>query len=151
MNLIKINIIAPLFFFCIVTSCIGKGDIFVGIRYGGHYSDAFISNIYSPIALDKSPLLGYHIALSGKFFVESITRLLPGLQIDINYTQKGYQQYFTESSFKTQMFYLEIPFMASLVFQIRKNKEQVFINAGPYIEFFLFQNNTITGKTNRSR
>lgn len=142
------NTLLLFFFIFIFSSSMGKGEFFIGMQFGGHYSNAFISNIYSPLSLDKSSLLGYHIALSGKFLTESKTKFQPGVQIDINFIQKGYQQNFTDDggSFKTQMFYLEIPFMTSLVFHIRKKKEQVFMNAGPYVEFFLFQNNTLTEK-----
>lgn len=98
-------------------------ETYIGINGG-----ATGSMVYFKPAVNQDYLLAYHGGLVFRYISE---RNL-GVQAELNYVQKGWQE--TNNSYAKRLDYIEIPFMTHLYFG---NKTQVYVNIGPEIGYLI--------------
>ncbi len=85
---------------------------------------------------------GMAMGLTIRYISEKYFKMLCGIQAEINYSQRGWNEKIedgTENTYQRTMNYLEIPLLAHLAFgKDATNKgARFFINAGPQISMFL--------------
>ncbi|MDE5711529.1 porin family protein [Bacteroides sp.] len=93
---------------------------------------------FSPTIKQKS-LMGMTGGLTARYISERYFKMICGAQIEVNYTQRGWDEYYEdypELGYTRTMNYVEIPFLAHLAFG-KERGMQFFIHAGPQIGFFL--------------
>jgi len=114
-------------------------DIYIGARGSFHVSTASLTHTIFATSAPITQLLNGGGGLLVKFFPKPHF----GLQLELNYTQKGFEQLLTDTNevFETEFNYLEIPFMFNLY--LGKRKTQYFANLGPY--FAILMDNKTTG------
>ncbi len=119
-----------------------KAWAYLGINGGANISDVYFSDTFRPVAIRTSTIYGRHFGFVGKLFLAPHA----GIQMQVSYVEKGYEQVFLNSSgyYSAKMNYLEIPLMANAYFGKRRN--EIFVNAGPYFELFLSQKETKIGE-----
>lgn len=110
---------------------------YVGVKAGGHASNAFIEHTIFTLNLNATFLPG----INGGVFVKYLPKtgksfLNSGIQAGVNYVQKGWRQTFItdEPAYTTRMNYLEIPLEG---FGYFGGKNKYFISAGLYAEILL--------------
>lgn len=106
---------------------------YIGFKGGAHFSDVFFSDTFRPVVMRTSLVYNSHFGFVGKLFLSRYA----GIQAEAIYVKKGYEQLFQSGFYSASMSYLEIPFMANAYFGKKRN--ELFINAGPYFEVFLSQ------------
>lgn len=92
--------------------------------------------------IKQNSLKGMALGLTMRYMSEKYFKMMCGLQMEINYSQRGWDENIDDGSDNTYsrtMNYLEIPFMAHLAFgkDALNRGVKVFFNAGPQIGFFL--------------
>ncbi|MEO9484221.1 MAG: outer membrane beta-barrel protein [Ekhidna sp.] len=110
---------------------------YVGVKAGGHVSNAFIEHTIFNLNLNSTFLPG----INGGAFVRYVpkpgkTVLNSGIQLGVNYVQKGWKQTFltNEPSYTARMNYLEIPLEG---FGYFGGQNKYFISAGFYMEVLM--------------
>lgn len=110
---------------------------YVGVKAGGHVSSAFIEHTIFNLNLNTTFLPG----VSGGAFIKYLPKpgnsfLNSGVQLGINYVQKGWKQTFLtdEPSYTARMNYLEIPLEG---FGYFGGRNKYFISAGLHMEFLM--------------
>ncbi|WP_420315935.1 hypothetical protein [Ekhidna sp.] len=110
---------------------------YVGVKAGGHASSAFIEHTIFNLNVNTTFLPGVssglvirHVPKPGNSYLNS------GIQLGINYIQKGWRQTFLtgEPSYTSRMNYLEIPIEGMGYFG---GNNKYFISAGFHLEFLL--------------
>lgn len=110
---------------------------YIGVKAGGHAASSFIEHTIFNLNTNTSFVSGIHGGLFVKYFPKTRnTFLKSGLQLSVNYVQKGWKQVFLngEPSYKAEMNYLEVPIEAIGYFG---NKNNYFITAGFYVEYLI--------------
>jgi hypothetical protein len=111
---------------------------YVGIKGGGHAASAFINHtiFFNNMSVTLTP--GIHSGILVKHFPfrRKDAAVHSGIQMGINYVQKGWEQTFLTSApnYSIQMNYLEIPFEGIGYFG---NNNKYFITAGFYWEILM--------------
>ncbi len=110
---------------------------YVGIKAGGHASSAFIEHTIFNLNVNTTFLPG----ITGGVFLRHFPRendsfLNSGIQLGVNYVQKGWKQTFltNEPTYTARMSYLEIPLEGIGYFG---GKNKYFLSAGLYMEFLI--------------
>jgi hypothetical protein len=103
-----------------------KPEIYFGTTQG--MSASMIN--FSP-SVNQEMLLGYN----GGFIFRYITEKNVGLQVELNYFQRGWKE--TDSIYSRRLNYIELPFMTHIYFG---NKTRFFFNIGPKISYLLSEN-----------
>jgi hypothetical protein len=103
-----------------------KPEIYFGTTQG--MSASMIN--FSP-SVNQEMLLGYN----GGFIFRHITEKNVGLQVELNYFQRGWKE--TDSIYSRRLNYIELPFMTHIYFG---NKTRFFFNIGPKISYLLSEN-----------
>jgi len=103
-----------------------KPEIYFGTTQG--ISASMIN--FSP-SVNQEMLLGYN----GGFIFRYITEKNVGLQVELNYFQRGWKE--TDSIYSRRLNYIELPFMTHIYFG---NKTRFFFNIGPKISYLLSEN-----------
>ncbi|WP_370087731.1 porin family protein [Ekhidna sp.] len=110
---------------------------YVGVKAGGHASSAFIEHTIFNINLNASFLPGVNSGVFIKYLPKpGDTFLNSGIQLGVNYVQKGWKQTFLtdEPSYTARMNYLEIPLEGIGYFG---GENKYFISAGLYAEILM--------------
>lgn len=100
-------------------------ETFIGINGGTTGSMV----LFKPI-IDQDYLLAYH----GGIVFRHISENHFGVQAELNYVQKGWQE--IDKAYAKRIDYVELPFMTHLYFG---NKAQVYINIGPKIGYMIHE------------
>lgn len=117
-----------------------RNNFSVGINAGMNYS-----NISFSPKVEQSGLMGFGGGITARYISEKYFAMICGVQIELNYTQRGWKEQIEIEKIKTgeeysrTMNYLEIPFLAHLAFG-RERGARFFINIGPQIAFLLSEN-----------
>lgn len=124
----------------------------IGVNGGMNYSTAS----FQP-TIKQNGLMGITGGITARYISEKYFAMICGAQIEINYSQRGWDEEFkTESdtpgevtftkddSYTRTMHYLEIPFLAHLAFGKDKGA-QFFVNIGPQIGFMISEKEKRTG------
>lgn len=101
-----------------------------------------ISSVSFQPKIKQNSLKGMALGVTMRYMSEKYFKMMCGLQMEINYSQRGWDENIDDGSDNTYsrtMNYLEIPFMAHLAFgkDALNRGVKVFFNAGPQIGFFL--------------
>lgn len=113
---------------------------YLGVKGGAHFSSVYFSDTFRPVVMRTGMVYGSHFGFVGKIFLDPHA----GIQAEAIFVEKGYEQVFAEGFYSAKMNYLEIPIMANAYFG--KKKSEIFVNAGPYFEMFLSQQQTKIGQ-----
>lgn len=109
-------------------------SIYLGAKAGGQLSSAFIDHTLLNHRMEEGVKWGAHGGFVLKFFPEPRdTFIKSGLQLSVNYVQRGWRQSFTSDipTYFAQMDYLEIPLEG---FGYFGKKTKFFLGAGFYLE-----------------
>ncbi len=97
---------------------------FLGVRGGVTFSQ-----IATPASIGQDLLQG----TTGGITFQHFARKGPGIQLEINYVQRGWAE--PDSLYERQLTYLELPFLTHI--GIGKGKFKFFLNLGPYLAYLL--------------
>lgn len=132
-------LVLALFFALPATAQLGeeRHNFAVGINGGLN-----INSVSFQPKIKQNSLKGMALGLTMRYMSEKYFKMMCGLQMEINYSQRGWDENIDDGSDNTYsrtMNYLEIPFMAHLAFgkDALNRGVKVFFNAGPQIGFFL--------------
>lgn len=130
------------FVFVIILSLqsFSQSNTYIGVTAGGNISSVFFNHLAFRTNIRTSLQPGIQFGVTAKYFAPVKTGILnTGLQLSINYTQKGYIQEFAEGSgvtnFSSRYNYIEIPFNS--IIYLGKKKTKIFVSPGIYGEFLL--------------
>jgi hypothetical protein len=93
---------------------------------------------FSPTIKQQS-MNGINGGLTIRYISEKYFAMLCGLQLELNYSQRGWRELIedgTDNTYSRTMNYLEVPFLAHIAFG-NENGAQGFLNLGPQIAFLL--------------
>lgn len=126
----------------VASSVCGQHNLYVGVRGGYHASTANVTHTILATSVPTTQLLNGGGGVVVKYFPKPHF----GLQLELNYTRKGFEQllFDTNEVFKTTLDYIEFPFMFNLY--LGKRKTQYFANFGPFLAVLV--DNKITGPNN---
>lgn len=117
---------------------IAQTKTYVGVKMGGGISTAFVQHSVFPIVANTKWLPNFHGGLQVTHFPEKFkSKLNMGIQIGVNYAQKGWVQTFkgtSEPNHKTRIHYLEVPVEAIGYFG---DKNKYYVSVGFYMEYAL--------------
>lgn len=100
-------------------------ETFVG--FNGGMTGSMV--MFKPV-VEQDYLIGYHGGLVFRHNSENHF----GVQAELNYVQKGWQE--TNKSYSKRLDYIELPFMTHVYFG---NKTQVYMNIGPKIGYMIHE------------
>ncbi len=121
----------------LVFSINAQTKTYVGFKGGGHAGSAFIDHTIFRNNMNTTFKSGIHSGLMVKHFAKKRDIFLnSGIQMSINYVQKGWEQKFltNEPNYSVRMNYLEIPVEGIGYFG---NKNKYFVAVGFYFEMLL--------------
>lgn len=101
-----------------------KSETYIGISGGPTVSTVY----FKPEVTGLGYLTGYQ----GGIMVRYISEKHLGLQVEVNYTQRGWKE--TETVYSRTMNYIEIPFLSHFYFG---EKSRFFFNIGPKVAYYL--------------
>lgn len=78
---------------------------------------------------------------TGGILLKFISERHVGIQTELNYCQKGWEEQFTDTTYSRRLNYLDIPFMTHV--SIGKKRFGVFFNIGPSISFLLSEKESV--------
>jgi hypothetical protein len=107
-----------------------QNNKFTAETYVGLNGGATGSMVYFRPTINQDYLLAYH----GGFVFRYISEKHLGVQAELNYVQKGWQE--VDESYAKRLDYIEIPFLTHLSFG---NKAQVYFNLGPKIGYLIHE------------
>lgn len=92
--------------------------------------------------IKQNSLNGMSMGVTLRYMSEKYFKMMCGLQMEINYSQRGWDEKIEDDSNNTYsrtMNYIEIPFMAHLAFgkDALNRGVKIFFNAGPQVGYFL--------------
>lgn len=127
------------FFFCLLLSISGlqaQSKTYVGIKGGYNFGSAFIKHNINRVTVNEGFKSGFHFGLTSLFYLEKNV----GLQMELNYTRKGWTQKFTSGEKYVQnLDYIELPLLVNVYFG--KQKTRLFINFGTFVEYLAAHSN----------
>ncbi len=144
MKLIRLYITGLLLLITAVAAHAQMGEqrynLAVGINGGANY--ATVS--FERHRVKQQGLLGPNIGLTARYISEKYFAMICGLQIELNYSQRGWDKKFEDADgnqintvgYTRKMNYIELPFLAHLAFG-RDVGAQFFINLGPQIGYLI--------------
>ena len=114
-----------------------RNNLAVGVNAGMNMN----SVSFSPQIKQKSHT-GMSLGLTARYISEKYFNMICGIQAELNYTQRGWQENIedgTENTYSRTMNYVEIPLLAHLAFgkDALDSGMRFFLNMGPQIGFFL--------------
>lgn len=140
MTTIKSTILAGLLltgFSLTASAQLGKqrNNLAIGFNAGANYS-----NVSFQPTIKQNGLIGITGGLTGRYISEKYFAMICGAQVEINYSQRGWDEKFEELNddrvYSREMTYIEVPFLAHLAFG-KDRGAQFFINLGPQVGFLL--------------
>ena len=114
-----------------------RNNLAVGVNAGMNMN----SVSFSPQIKQKSHT-GMSLGLTARYISEKYFNMICGIQAELNYTQRGWQENIedgTENTYSRTMNYVEIPLLAHLAFgkDALDKGTKFFINLGPQIGYFI--------------
>lgn len=97
----------------------------------------------------QTMLNGINTGLSLRYTSEKYFKMICGAQIEINYSQRGWEEDFdddTGNGYNRTLNYLEIPLLAHLAFGKEPRGLQFFVNLGPQIGFLISEKEEYVGE-----
>lgn len=135
---VRLKVIGLLFLLFSLES-FSQSNNYIGFTAGGNVSSVFFNHLAFRTNIRTGLQPGVQFGVTFMHFAPLKTGILnTGLQLSVNYTEKGYVQDFQPSNvtnFSSRYRYLEIPF-SSIIYLGRK-KTKIFINPGIYGEFMI--------------
>ena len=137
----RLIVLLTMFFFAIMPMMAQLGEVrnnlSVGINGGLNMSQV----AFSP-SIKQTNKNGMVFGVTGRYMSEKYFNMLCGIQLELNYSQRGWNEKIEDSSENTYsrtMNYLEVPMLAHLAFgkDAIDNGVQFFLNMGPQFAFFL--------------
>ena len=117
---------------------LAKGqNLYIGAKMGGHVGSAFIDHSITNFTMRAGFEPGFHGGVMFKFLPEPRNVFLKsGLQLSVNYVQKGWQQIFlnNEPPYSAEMTFIEMPIEAIGYFGKKNN---FFVTLGFYFEYLV--------------
>ena len=141
MKKIRLIVLLAMSFFAIMPMMAQLGEVrnnlSVGINGGLNMSQV----AFSP-SIKQTYKNGMVFGLTGRYMSEKYFNMLCGIQVELNYSQRGWNEKIedgTENTYSRTMNYLEVPLLAHLAFGKDEidNGVQFFLNMGPQFAFFL--------------
>ncbi len=106
--------------------------ISLGIKGGFSQTGINIQNNFFPVIIETSNLNSYNYSILS----EIMNKNNVGIRLEINMVKKGYFQEFSSGEkLFSKINYINIPFL--LHYYLLDNKQSVYINLGPYLEYLL--------------
>lgn len=114
-----------------------------------------MSNVSFQPKIKQNSLKGMALGVTMRYMSEKYFKMMCGVQLEINYSQRGWDEKIEDESgdtYSRTMNYLEIPFMAHLAFgkDALNRGVKFFFNAGPQIGLFLNDKEKMSEKWNPS-
>jgi len=120
-----------------------RNNFAIGVNAGVNFNSLSLT----PQRNQGAMLMGYGGGLTARYISEKYFAMICGLQIELNYTQRGWKENVhkdhPDEVYHRVMNYLEIPFLAHLAFG-REKGVRFFVNLGPEIAFLLNEKETFT-------
>ena len=141
MKKIRLIVLLAMSFFAIMPTMAQLGEVrnnlAVGINGGLNMSQVE----FSP-SIKQANKNGMVFGLTGRYMSEKYFNMLCGIQLELNYSQRGWNEKIedgTENTYTRTMNYLEVPLLAHLAFgkDAIDSGAQFFLNLGPQFAFFL--------------
>lgn len=110
-----------------------RNNFSIGVNAGVNFNT--IS--FTPKIKQKT-MMGYAGGITARYISEKYFAMICGVQAELNYTQRGWEEYIEDSTdkYSRTMNYLEVPFLAHLAFG-RNRGVQFFLNLGPQVAFLI--------------
>lgn len=112
-----------------------RNNLSIGFNAGANYN-----NVSFQPTIKQNGLIGITGGLTGRYISEKYFAMICGVQVELNYSQRGWDEKFEELNddrvYSRKMTYMEVPFLAHLAFG-KDRGAQFFINLGPQIGFLL--------------
>lgn len=112
-----------------------RNNLAIGFNAGANYN-----NVSFQPTIKQNGLIGITGGLTGRYISEKYFAMICGVQVELNYSQRGWDEKFEELDddrvYSREMTYVEVPFMAHLAFG-KDRGAQFFVNLGPQIGFLL--------------
>lgn len=113
-----------------------RKNLAVGINGGGNFNRMDFSPRI-PLTSLNSPTIGF----TARYIVEKYFKMICGIQMELNYSQRGWKEKIEDGSGDTyhrNISYIEVPILAHLAFGKDKDKGLRFIvNLGPQFSYYL--------------
>ena len=125
-----------------------RNNLAVGVNAGMNMN----SVSFSPQIKQKSHT-GMSFGLTARYISEKYFKMICGIQAELNYTQRGWQENIedgSENTYSRTMNYLEIPLLAHLAFgkDALDSGTRFFINMGPQIGYFISEKEKMSEEWN---
>lgn len=114
-----------------------KNNLSVGANAGALYNTVD----FNP-TVDQSGYFGYFFGGTLRYISEKYMGLFCGLQFEMNFVDKGWNEEAEKGGFKRSMSYLEVPFLAHMAYGNKSVRG--FLNLGPQFSFLLDERNIVT-------
>lgn len=112
----------------------------IGFSGGANLNKVSITPTISggSFSLKQGSMMGITGGFTARYISEKYFAMICGVQVEINYAQRGWKEVFDESpdTYTRTMNYVEIPLLAHLAFG-RERGARFFINLGPQMNFLL--------------
>jgi hypothetical protein len=114
-----------------------RNNLAIGINGGLNMSQVE----FSP-SIKQTNKNGMVLGVTGRYMSEKYFNMLCGIQVELNYSQRGWNEKIedgSENTYSRTMNYLEVPLLAHLAFgkDAIDSGVQFFLNLGPQFAFFL--------------
>ena len=114
-----------------------RNNLAIGINGGLNMSQVE----FSP-SIKQNTQNGMSLGVTARYMSEKYFNLLCGIQVELNYSQRGWNEKIedgSENTYSRTMNYLEVPFLAHLAFgkDAIDSGAQFFLHLGPQFAFFL--------------
>lgn len=114
-----------------------RHNLSVGINGGMN-----MSNVSFQPKIKQNSLKGTSMGLTLRYMSEKYFKMMCGVQLEVNYSQRGWDEKIedgSENTYSRTMNYVEIPFMAHLAFgkDAHNRGLKFFVNLGPQVGLFL--------------
>lgn len=114
-----------------------RHNLAVGVNVGMNMSTVS----FSP-TIKQSSKSGMNVGLTARYMSEKYFKMLCGIQVELNYSQRGWNEKIEDGSgdtYNRTMNYLELPLLAHLAFgkDAEDRGMKFFVNLGPQFSYFL--------------
>ena len=116
------------------TVLLDPAEIYIGTSHGANAS----MMLFNP-TVRQLPLLGYNGGISFRY----ITQKHVGLQIELNYSQRGWEE--EDGNYLRRLDYIEMPFLTHIYLG---NTHRFIFNVGPKVSYLLSESVLVNNTTN---
>lgn len=120
-----------------------RSDLAVGVNGG-----LLMNRVTFSPRVQQNMYMGPEVGLSLRYTCEKYFAAVCALQVEVNYSRQGWSEMAEDGSysFRRDMDYIHIPFMARLGFGRERKGVMGYIIAGPQLGYCLHENSTRTGE-----